>query len=144
MVNQEVAALMLERLGFGVDIASSGREAIQSLSDVQHSGTPYNLVLMDCEMPDTDGFEATREIRRQKWVNQAGLPIPVVALTASILENDREACFAAGMDDFLNKPFEQEQLRKVVERWLPIGCKLEEGRRQSEERTPGDAVNTSV
>ena len=109
-VNQVVAKLHLERLGFTSDTVANGRLAIAALERNQ-----YSLVLMDCQMPEMDGYAATGEIRR---VEQNGKHIPIIAVTANALEGARERCLAAGMDDYLTKPFKQEQLRAVIERFL--------------------------
>jgi signal transduction histidine kinase/DNA-binding response OmpR family regulator/HPt (histidine-containing phosphotransfer) domain-containing protein len=111
-VNQEVAVGMLESLGLTVDVADNGREAVDRFSE-----TRYDLVLVDCQMPELDGFGATAEIRRLEAAG--GGHVPIVALTANALEGDREICVAAGMDDYLAKPFSREQLTSVLSRWLP-------------------------
>ena len=108
-VNQRVAIRMLERLGLGADIASDGREAVQSFS-LQS----YAAVLMDCQMPELDGIDATREIRAA----ESGRRTPIVALTANATAEDRDRCLEAGMDDFVAKPFKPEQLVTLVEEWL--------------------------
>jgi two-component system, sensor histidine kinase and response regulator len=110
-VNQRVVLRMLEKLGFSADAVASGAEALESLTR-----WPYGLVLMDCQMPDVDGYEATRAIRSRE--NGSGR-IPVVALTASALQGDRERCLAAGMDDYLTKPVKLSDLARAIERWLP-------------------------
>ena len=111
-VNQEVAVSMLESLGCQVTVAATGREAVAAVQQ-----RAYSVVLMDCHMPELDGLTATRIIREQEA--QAGSrPMPIVALTASALAQDREACLAAGMDDHLSKPFTMEQLRAMLGRWL--------------------------
>ena len=112
-INQLVATKILDRLGYRSDAVSNGRQAL----DAVNSGS-YDLVLMDCQMPEMDGFEATGLIRRSET---AGRRIPIVALTASALEGDREACIAAGMDDYLAKPIQPAALAQVVERWLNPG-----------------------
>lgn len=112
-VNQEMALAVLERLGCQAKVAANGREAVVAVSR-----EPYDLVLMDCQMPVLDGFAATREIRR--WEREQSRPrLPIIALTANVVKGFREACLAADMDDYLSKPFEQVQLIAVLSRWLP-------------------------
>ncbi len=108
-VNRRVAEHQLTRLGCIVGIAANGVEAIAEVT-----GAKWDLVLMDCQMPVLDGFGATREIRRHE---PAGRRVPIIALTANALSGDREACLAAGMDDFLSKPLEPAALAACVERW---------------------------
>jgi CheY-like chemotaxis protein len=103
-VNQRVANLILKRAGFTVDSANHGREALKA-----HRSSPYEVILMDCQMPEMDGFEATGRIRQ---LNQRQ-PV-IVAVTAHALVGDRERCLAAGMDDYLSKPFTAEQLITIV------------------------------
>jgi CheY-like chemotaxis protein len=111
-VNQRAAARMLEVLGCTVEVAATGREAVEKV----HAGR-YDLVLMDCQMPDMDGYEATREIRRRE---AQGRPhTPIVAMTAHALPGDREKCFEAGMDDFVAKPIRKELIAEVIDRHLP-------------------------
>jgi CheY-like chemotaxis protein/two-component sensor histidine kinase len=112
LVNQEVTRGFLEGLGCQVDIVGNGREAVEALGRKS-----YDLVFMDCQMPDVDGFEATSIIREQER-NKNGRRVPIVALTAHALEGDREACLAADMDDYLAKPFTPEQLREKLELWI--------------------------
>jgi signal transduction histidine kinase/DNA-binding response OmpR family regulator len=109
VVNQRVAARMLERLGCVVDVAADGVEAV-----ARAAGTAYDLVFMDCRMPRMDGLEATAEIRKGE---RAGHRVPIVAMTANVMEGERERCLAAGMDDYLSKPAGEHELRAVVERW---------------------------
>lgn len=111
IVNQEVALAMLTKLGLEVDIANNGREAAELVSK-----NSYDIILMDCQMPEMDGFEATMLIRKQ-IKNKAQLPI--IAVTANASENDRTACLEAGMDDFLSKPYTFKHLEQVIIRWLP-------------------------
>ena len=110
-VNRLVAAAHLGRLGCTVDVAIDGHEALKALGR-----NTYDLVLMDCQMPDLDGLQATRAVRAGEG---SGRRTPIVALTASALKGHRETCFAAGMDDYLAKPIGTEDLRRVLDRWLP-------------------------
>ena len=110
-VNQMVARALLARQGCLADVAGSGREAVEATSRVR-----YDLVLMDCRMPDLDGFEATRLIRRREG---AGRRTPIVALTASVSAADRDECLAAGMDDYLGKPIRVAELQATLLRFLP-------------------------
>jgi CheY-like chemotaxis protein len=110
-VNQRVAKRLLEHLGLRADIASNGHEVIESLAR-----QAYALVLMDCQMPELDGFEATARIRSAE---DEGYRIPIIAMTASAMRGDRERCLEAGMDDYVSKPVRIEALRDVLERWLP-------------------------
>jgi PAS domain S-box-containing protein len=112
-VNQLVAQKMLEGLGCRVQLATNGREALDACS-----GERFDLILMDCQMPEMDGYTATGELRQREAV-AAEQRVPVVALTANALEGDRERCLAAGMDDYLSKPFRRETLSTVLARWLP-------------------------
>ena len=109
-VNQRVAQRMLERLGYDVDIAENGRRAVDAMNE-----QPYDAILMDCSMPEMNGFDATREIRQRH-----GTKIVIIAMTASALPDDAELCRRAGMDDYLTKPVNTERLRNVLERWIPV------------------------
>jgi PAS domain S-box-containing protein len=111
-VNQLVALKILERLGHRADVVANGREAIRALRNL-----PYDLVLMDCQMPDMDGFEATRAIRS----GTAGVldpTVPIIALTAHAMKGDQERCLAAGMDHHLGKPFQTKELADTIDTWL--------------------------
>jgi len=112
LMNLKVAVHSLRKLGFHADTAANGREALEKLSK-----TRYALVLMDCQMPELDGFEATRAIRQKEQVS--GEHLPVIALTASAMQSDRERCLEAGMDDYLSKPIEVKRLREVLQRFMP-------------------------
>jgi signal transduction histidine kinase/ActR/RegA family two-component response regulator len=114
-MNQRVAVRMLEKAGHRVDLVENGREAVEAVD-----GTAYDLVLMDCLMPEMDGFEATRAIR----AGEVGTDrhVPIVALTASALQEDREQCLAAGMDDYLAKPFTKPALTAALERAARSGA----------------------
>ncbi len=113
IVNQMVAVGLLNKMGLAVDVVANGSEAVKALELVH-----YDLVLMDCQMPVMDGYEATRVIRdsESKVLNHA---VPVVAMTANAMKGDREKCLMAGMDDFTSKPVTQEELQKVLAR-LPF------------------------
>lgn len=110
LINQKVIERMVQKIGYRVDLVGNGREAIEALASVA-----YGLVFMDCQMPEMDGFEACREIRRL----DVGTRIPIIAITANAMKGDRERCLAAGMDDYVSKPFKQDDLRAVIERWMP-------------------------
>jgi len=114
-VNVEVARAMLESLGLETHCARNGQEALNA---VQEGG--WDAVLMDCQMPVMDGFAATGEIRRHEREMGRARTLPVIAITANALQGDREACLAAGMDDYLSKPFTQQQLAAVIGRWVAL------------------------
>jgi len=113
LVNQKVAIRMLEKLGYRCDVSSNGKEALKALDMI-----PYDIVFMDCQMPEMDGYEATREIRR---IQGALKHTPIVAMTAEALEGDREKCINAGMDDYLPKPIQINSLKMVLEKYLSLG-----------------------
>jgi signal transduction histidine kinase/CheY-like chemotaxis protein len=156
-VNQEVALAMLENIGCRVEVVANGHEALVAVSR-----SSYDLVLMDCQMPGIDGFEATKAIRlreSQLSVTSAQLSVkedttqssslatdnwqratcrlPIIALTANAVEGDRERCLATGMDDYLSKPFTQLQLSALLKRWLP----QHSSHRREGEFTPPVATN---
>jgi len=111
-INAMVAEAMLARAGLGVDTVTDGLQAVQRTSTER-----FDVVLMDCQMPVLDGIEATRQIRRRE-ADAGGTPLPIVGLTANATEEDRQACLAAGMDDYLAKPFREHQLHGVLARYL--------------------------
>jgi PAS domain S-box-containing protein len=111
-VNQKVALLQLKELGFSGHAVSNGYEALDALSRAE-----YCLVLMDCQMPEMDGFEATRRIRTTEA--RTGKHIPIIAMTAHAMSEDRYKCLSAGMDDYLSKPVTRRKLKEVLERHLP-------------------------
>ena len=112
-VNQEVALGMLELVGCRVDVVKNGREAVNKVSEER-----YDMVLMDCHMPDMDGFEATGEIRRREKVEDGNIHIPIIALTANVEKGVEEECKTAGMDAYLSKPFSQDQLHRILSQWI--------------------------
>nr|WP_255496750.1 ATP-binding protein [Aquitalea sp. LB_tupeE] len=113
-VNQRVAASMLHKLGYTVDVVCDGNEALAAIAQ-RH----YDAILMDCQMPGMDGYAATRVLRRQESEAAQGGHLPVIAMTANAMEGDRELCLAAGMDDYLAKPIEYARLKALLEHWLP-------------------------
>jgi CheY-like chemotaxis protein len=112
VVNQKVAIRMLERLGLRADVAANGRETVR-----MYELLPYDLVFMDCQMPEMDGYEASREIRRREG---PGRKVPIIAMTADAMSGCREQCIEAGMDDFVGKPVTMEALFGAVRKWAPV------------------------
>jgi two-component system sensor histidine kinase/response regulator len=110
-INQQVALGMLRRLGYRADAVANGLEAIDSLERIH-----YAAVLMDCQMPEMDGFEASVEIRRREGGTRH---TPIVAMTGNAMEGDRDRCLAAGMDGYISKPVRIEELQAALQRWLP-------------------------
>ncbi|MDR4484373.1 MAG: ammonium transporter [Nitrospirales bacterium] len=110
LVNQKVGIRMLNILGYQVDTATNGREAVEAIRRTAYAG-----ILMDCQMPEMDGFEATREIRKR---GRSTPPMPIIAMTATAMAGDREKCLEAGMNDFLSKPVKLEDLAGVLGKWL--------------------------
>src|SRR5208337_3976794 len=112
--NQQVCTAMLKRLGYQrVEVVSNGREALEALSRMN-----YGLVLMDCQMPEMDGYEAARRIRKTEIEFRSASRMAIVALTAHAMKGSQEQCLAAGMDGYLSKPFGLRQLKAVLDRWL--------------------------
>ena len=116
-VNQEVARMMLEMLGCRVDQAGNGIEAVRMAKRER-----YDLIFMDCQMPEMDGFEAVRLIREHEknFDNQGSRRVTVIAMTGNTTDEDRDECMANGMDDFLKKPFALEEMQQVLGRWLSL------------------------
>lgn len=144
-VNQQLAMMMIERLGHKVDVVANGQEAVEACASI-----PYGLIFMDCQMPVMDGYEATKKIRKAECEKlEAGskelggrskeqepktsdaspislLPshshVPIIAMTANVMPEDREKCLQAGMDDYLPKPIRPESLSQIFTKWLPVHC----------------------
>jgi CheY-like chemotaxis protein len=112
--NRVVALTILNKLGFKADSVDDGQEAIERIQQY-----PYDLILMDCQMPEMDGYEATRHIRNQQ-TDVTRSTVPIIAMTAHAMDGDREKCLKAGMDDFLVKPIKPDELAKMLNRWLSI------------------------
>jgi CheY-like chemotaxis protein len=138
-VNQKLAVRLVEKLGYRADVAANGLEAVAALERIQ-----YAVVLMDCQMPEMDGFEATQEIRRREAQSaaaihaprsgeqaaaldfsrpssrrqHAGKHIPIIAMTANAMQGDRERCLEAGMNDYISKPIKPEALKAVLAQWI--------------------------
>jgi len=126
VTNQRVAQKILNNLGYTADVVINGREAVTALELIL-----YDLVFMDCQMPEMDGYEATAVIRdlRSRVLNHA---VPVIAMTANAMRGDREICINAGMDDYVTKPIKKEALAKIMEKWLKPDALLQnEGVRRS-------------
>ncbi|MBI4001794.1 MAG: response regulator, partial [Nitrospira defluvii] len=118
LVNQKLAVRMLERLGYQPDIVSNGDEALAAFER-----EVYSAIVMDCQMPVMDGYEATRRIREREQRPEAARDrahIPIIALTANAMQGDRERCKAAGMDDYLSKPVKTDDLGRILQRWIPL------------------------
>lgn len=127
LTNQLYARRLLERLGCQVEVANNGREAVSMVAE-----TPFDLILMDCQMPELNGYDATRQIRAKP---SGARRIPVIALTANALSGERERCLDAGMDEHLSKPFRREAIVRVLEHWLPTA---------SSSPTPDEELTTAV
>ncbi|MDD3704152.1 MAG: response regulator, partial [Victivallaceae bacterium] len=115
-VNQKVVLAILRKIGINADVASNGEEVLQMLA-TQH----YEMVLMDIQMPDMDGLEATRKIRDPE-TPVLNHEVPIIAMTAHALNGYRENCINAGMNDYVTKPVTPQQLREVMKKWLKNNC----------------------
>jgi CheY-like chemotaxis protein len=110
-VNQKVAVRMLERLGLRPDVAGNGREAVELCAML-----PYDLIFMDCQMPEMDGYTATTEIRKRQG---SDVRVAIIAMTAEVMDGCREHCIAAGMDDYIAKPVRLEDMIEALKKWVP-------------------------
>jgi CheY-like chemotaxis protein len=111
VINQKVAVKILDKLGYSVDVASSGREAVEAAALRR-----YDLILMDVQMPERDGFEATAAIRARE--QESGIRTPIVAMTAHVMSGDRARCIEAGMDDYLPKPISAQAISAILTRYI--------------------------
>ena len=109
MINQKVALRQLAKIGYQADAVANGNEVLEALKRI-----PYNIILMDCQMPDLDGYDTTRRIRREQT-----RPIHIIAMTANAMKGDREKCLDAGMNDYVTKPVKTEELQAALGRWQP-------------------------
>ena len=140
-IGQQIALAMLEKLGYQAYVAANGREAIDALSRLA-----YRAVLMDCQMPDMDGYEATAAIRRRE---SSGRHTPIIAMTTSAMPGDRERYLAAGMDDYLPKPVRLDHLRSVLRRWAaPAGDardgSMNTGNENNNDEADSEAPNQTI
>ena len=119
IVNQKVAVRMLERLGLRPDAVGNGREAVQ-----QCAMLPYDVIFMDCQMPEMDGYTAAGEIRKRQGSNGR---VAIIAMTADVMEGCRERCIAAGMDDYIAKPVRPDEMIEALKKWVPTEGVLKEG-----------------
>ncbi|HOV84737.1 MAG TPA: response regulator [Syntrophobacteraceae bacterium] len=121
LVNQQLAKRMLEVLGCEVDLAANGIEALNAFE----TGS-YDLVLMDCQMPEMDGLQASMAIREREKASDSRYPegalvsraVPIIAVTGQVSDHDRDSCIAAGMNDFLSKPFRLHEVEAMLKKWL--------------------------
>jgi PAS domain S-box-containing protein len=130
-VNQMVAASILTRVGFQCDVVANGRQALEAVRE-----NDYDLVLMDCQMPDMDGFEATRAIRLEEQTAERPKHLPIVALTANAVKGDRENCLAAGMDGYITKPIETLRLIETIDTLLSASPRANAGGAKGSGGTP--------
>jgi len=112
IINQKVVISTLKKLGYNADAVANGKEAVKALEMI-----PYDVVLMDCQMPEMDGYEATGEIRKRSS-KVLDHEVPVIAITANVMKGDREKCLNAGMDDYLPKPIYPNELSDMLEKWI--------------------------
>jgi CheY-like chemotaxis protein len=136
IINQRVAIAQLQKLGFAADAVANGLEVLEALQRI-----PYDVIFMDCQMPEMDGYEASREIRRrEKTPGEFGgrsRPAHIIAMTANAMEGDREKCLAAGMDDYISKPVRINQIQVALQRWKSAAGGIAES---AAEAIPGGAA----
>jgi len=109
-VNQKLATIMLTKAGYTIDVVGNGRLALETFVGNPSS---FDLILMDVQMPEMDGLEATRQIRQKGFTT-----VPIIAMTANAMVGDREKCIESGMDDYITKPIKREVVFKILEKWL--------------------------
>lgn len=131
-VNQMIVVVTLEKLGYRADVVENGKQAVAAVQ-----GKIYDTVLMDCQMPEMDGYEATREIRRWEATDGSGRHIPIVAMTANAMKGDRERCLSAGMDDYISKPARPEELERVLAEWASLRVRRVAAAAVSDHEGPG-------
>jgi CheY-like chemotaxis protein len=133
-INQKLAVHLLQKAGYSVDVVDDGRAAVDAM--VKKS---YSLVLMDVQMPELDGFEATNEYRRKE---QPGAHVPIIAMTAHAMKGDREKCLSSGMDDYLSKPLDPAEFYEVIEKWLSHRLPIQEtSKTQGDIQKPSNDVS---
>jgi len=134
LINQEVARGILQIHGYSVTVVNNGREALDA-----HAQGAFDLILMDCHMPEMDGFEATKEIRGRER-SSIGKRVPIIALTANAMAQDREECLNAGMDDHLSKPFSILTMQDMLDRWMPQAASTQSEAAEPAARAPAKAA----
>jgi len=141
IINQEFALEILRRFGCRCTLATDGRQAINCVED----GNAYDLILMDCQMPEVDGYEATRHIH--EYFKRQSLPsVPIIAMTANAMKGEREKCIEAGMDDYLSKPFLKKDMNVVMTKWIRYvpDTRVATQQLMKEEEAIDDGVDRSV
>jgi len=134
LINQQVALGILQSQGYSVTVANNGREALDA-----HAQDAFDIILMDCHMPEMDGFEATREIRGRE-LSSIGKRVPIIAVTANAMAQDREECLNAGMDDHLSKPFSMLTMQDMLNRWMPQAASTQSEAAEPAARAPAKAA----
>jgi CheY-like chemotaxis protein/HPt (histidine-containing phosphotransfer) domain-containing protein len=135
ITNQQVALGILKKLGLRADAVANGAEALKALETI-----PYDLVLMDVQMPVMDGIEATHQIRSPEFALASGRRIPIIAMTAHAMQGDRDRCLEAGMDDYVSKPVVPQALAEALEKWLPAEGKDGERENGNGRHTPTSPI----
>src|SRR3989440_1352818 len=135
LINQQVALGILQIQGYSVTVVNNGREALDA-----HAQGAFDLILMDCHMPEMDGFEATREIRGRER-SSIGKRVPIIALTANAMAQDREECLNTGMDDHLSKPFSMQTMQDMLNRWMPQAPSTQSEAAQPAAQAPANAAD---
>jgi len=133
LINQQVALGILQIQGYSVTVVNNGREALHA-----HAQGAFDVILMDCHMPEMDGFAATSEIRARERTS-IGKRVPIIALTANAMAQDREECLNAGMDDHLSKPFSMQTMQDMLDRWMPRAASQSEAAELAAQASAKDA-----